>query len=62
MDNEFGHPEWLDFPRVGNGKAITTPGGSGTSWTTTTSSTGEDRSKGRHLEHNLMALQVSESV
>ena len=20
MDNEFGHPEWLDFPRVGNGR------------------------------------------
>ena len=21
MDNEFGHPEWLDFPRVGNGES-----------------------------------------
>ena len=19
MDNEFGHPEWIDFPREGNG-------------------------------------------
>ena len=21
MGNEFGHPEWLDFPRVGNGES-----------------------------------------
>lgn len=19
MGNEFGHPEWIDFPRIGNG-------------------------------------------
>jgi len=23
MGNEFGHPEWVDFPREGNGQGLT---------------------------------------
>jgi 1,4-alpha-glucan branching enzyme len=34
MGNEFGHPEWVDFPREGNGFRTSTPGGSGRWWTT----------------------------
>ena len=34
MGNEFGHPEWIDFPREGNNYATSTPAGSGR-WPTT---------------------------
>jgi 1,4-alpha-glucan branching enzyme len=39
MGNEFGHPEWIDFPRPGNNGPITTRGVSGISKTTRGSST-----------------------
>ncbi|KAJ8957842.1 hypothetical protein NQ318_001838 [Aromia moschata] len=39
IGNEFGHPEWLDFPAQATIARTTTPDGSGTWWTTTLSST-----------------------
>ena len=32
MGNEFGHPDWIDFPREGNNWAIIMPGASGRWW------------------------------
>ena len=39
MGNEFGHPEWIDFPREGNGWSHKLPAASGTSSTTRTCAT-----------------------